>query len=143
MKTMSGNVNSPRTEPGAAGGRRRELRQFGFAIAVGLVVMFGLMLPWMGRHAFPLWPWITGMVCATTALAAPRLLAPLQAGWTRVTTLIGAILTPLVVALIFFAVVTPLALLRRALGHDPLSQRLDDGAPTYRVPARPAKSADL
>src|SRR3546814_4000070 len=48
--------------------------------------------------------------------------------------LLGAIVTPVVMALVFFIAVTPTALLLRLFGKDPLNRRFDPDAPSYWIP---------
>jgi hypothetical protein len=55
--------------------------------------------------------------------------------------LLNAIVGQVVMALLFFVVVTPVALICRILGHDPLRLKLDPSAATYwidRVPPGPS-----
>ncbi len=55
--------------------------------------------------------------------------------------LLSRIVSPVAMALLFFAVVTPVALICRILGHDPLRRKLDPTAATYwidRVPPGPS-----
>jgi hypothetical protein len=42
-------------------------------------------------------------------------------GWLGFSHLLGTVMSKIILSLIFFIVVTPLALLRRALGHDPMA----------------------
>ena len=43
--------------------------------------------------------------------------------WLGLSHLLGAVMSRVILTLVFFLVVTPLALLRRALGHDPMQVR--------------------
>ncbi len=51
--------------------------------------------------------------------------------WMGLGLAIGAVVSPIVLGLIFFLIFTPLALLFRALGRDPLRRRLEPEASTY------------
>jgi ABC-type uncharacterized transport system permease subunit len=51
----------------------------------------------------------------------------------RVTSLIAAVLMPVVAAIVYFGVFTPIGLARRAWGRDPMSRRLDARASSYRI----------
>ena len=35
---------------------KKELRQFGLVFATGITLIFGLFLPWLFEHPWPLWP---------------------------------------------------------------------------------------
>jgi hypothetical protein len=65
------------------------------------------------------------------ALTRPALLAPLNRTWTRVGLLLGAVVAPIVMALVYFAVITPMALIARLFGKDFLRLARDPAAPTY------------
>src|SRR5215470_13200275 len=71
----------------------RPLRLWGIAVCVGFVVV---------------------------ALALPRVLTPLNKAWTQLGLLLHKIVSPIVLGIMFFAVITPMGLLMRWLGKDPL-----------------------
>jgi hypothetical protein len=71
------------------------------------------------------------------ALLRPALLAPLNRLWTRFGLLLHRIVSPVVLGIMFFAVITPMAWIRRALGNDPLRLRFDREARTYWVDRQP------
>ena len=47
-----------------------------------------------------------------------------------------------ILALLYYAVLTPAGLLLRALGYDPMKRRFDQAAKSYWVPRQPAASPD-
>lgn len=71
------------------------------------------------------------------ALARPRILAPLNRLWLRVGLLLHACLSPVILGLVFYTTVTPIGLVRRLLGADPLRLRLDRDAVTYWIERDP------
>jgi len=54
------------------------------------------------------------------ALVAPGLLKPLNIAWFKFGQILHKIINPLVMGLIFFVVLTPIALIMKAAGKDPL-----------------------
>lgn len=75
------------------------------------------------------------------AFLRPGWLAPLRRVWFRFGLLLQRLLSPIVLALLYFGVVTPVGLLRRVFGTDPLSRRFDPEARSYwirRDPPGPA-----
>ena len=56
---------------------------------------------------------------------------PLNRVWTQFGAALHKIVSPVVLGLLFFAVVTPLAMLMRLLGKDPLRRGFDSGASSY------------
>ncbi len=112
------------------------LSQFGFLTGGIVVVLFGLVLPWLFGFAFPLWPWIVGAVLGTWAGAAPRSLRPVYRAWMRIGLLLNRVTTPIILAAVYFAVITPTSLIMRMLGRDAMARRFDDTVNSYRVPSR-------
>jgi len=65
---------------------------------------------------------LTAVVIAVLAvtLLAPRLFSPLTRLWLKFGELSGAVVTRCILFIVFFAVVTPVGLVRRAMGRDQL-----------------------
>ena len=70
-------------------------------------------------------------------LLAPRALAPLNRAWTRLGLLLAKVTNPIFMGLIFFLTVTPIALLMRLIGKDPLKLKLDRDAESYWIERTP------
>lgn len=64
-------------------------------------------------------------------LFVPKILRPLNLLWFKFGMLLAKIIQPVVMAAIFFLVVTPIGLLMRAFGKDLLRQRLHSEAKSY------------
>jgi hypothetical protein len=82
---------------------------------------------------------ISGSLFAGSALAIvitigyPELLRPLYRGWQRLGRILGLIVSPIVLGLIFFGLITPVAIALRLCGRDELRlRRLETGS--YWVP---------
>jgi len=64
------------------------------------------------------------VVSATTVLVlnmtAPRLFAPASKLWFGLSAVLGAVMSRVILAVVFFLVLTPVGLLRRAMGKDTL-----------------------
>jgi hypothetical protein len=83
---------------------------------------------------------IAGLFLAV-ALVFPRALGPLNRLWTKFGLLLGAIVNPIVLGIIFFCVLTPIAIAMRLAGKDPLRMKPAPDAHTYwinRTPPGPA-----
>lgn len=110
---------------------RRELRQFGWLVG-GILVAIGVVLWYRapdGGAAAVLW-WIGGpLVVLGTAL--PRLLKPFYYAWMALAVVLGFVMTRLILTVFFFVVLTPVGLVFRLLGRDPLSRKLDRQASSY------------
>jgi Saxitoxin biosynthesis operon protein SxtJ len=114
-------------------------RNFGLVMAtVFLVVTF-----WPLTHAEPVrwWALAVAAVFAVLALMWTAALAPLNKWWTKLGILLYRIVSPIVLGFLFYVTVTPIALLMRLRGKDPLRLRRDPDTASYwidRTPPGPA-----
>ena len=71
------------------------------------------------------------------ALVKPSWLRYANRVWTKLGLLIGRVVSPVVTALLFFLVVTPMGFLMRVSGKDPLRLSSEPGASSYWIERRP------
>jgi Saxitoxin biosynthesis operon protein SxtJ len=104
-------------------------RSFGllFAGVCGLIAMLGL---WEGRRSAIWWLVAALIFCIVASLAAP-LLGPLNRGWRWLSLQLFQIVNPIIMGLVFFVVLTPIAIIMRQVGRDPLKLRFDPEKPSY------------
>jgi len=114
---------------------RRGLREFGLVTGGIVAGLFGVFFPWVLERAWPLWPWIVFGVLGVWGLVAPLSMRPVYRAWMRVGLLLSKVMTPLIMGVVFFLVITPVALLMRLLGNDPMARKFD-ATDSYRVPAK-------
>jgi len=117
-------------------------RSFGLVFAAVFAVI-GLW-PLLGDGGIRIWSLAISLVFLATAMLRPMLLAPLNRLWTRFGLLLHHVVNPIIMALLFYLVVTPTGLVMRALGKDILRLRFDRQAKSYwieRQPPGPAPEA--
>lgn len=73
----------------------------------------------------------TSVLVGVPGLVVPALMRPIYVTWMVAAFPIGWTLSHLLLATIFYMVITPLGLIIRALGHDPMNRRFDRQAATY------------
>ena len=66
------------------------------------------------------------------ALTVPRVLNPFNVLWSRFGLLLHLVVSPVIMALMFFVVITPIALVMRLLGKRPLSLPKPTGSTGFR-----------
>ncbi|MGH7185538.1 MAG: SxtJ family membrane protein [Pseudomonadota bacterium] len=119
-------------------------RSFGIVFAVVFLVIG--MLPLVFGGAVRIWSIAASALFMAVAMLLPRLLAPLNRLWTRFGLLLHKIVSPVVLGIMFFVVITPIGLVRRVLGKDSLRLRFDPAASSYWVerepPGPPPESLD-
>ena len=88
-------------------------------------------------------PWLVGVgiLCLAVALLRPKLLSAPNKLWFMLGLALQRIVSPIVLAALFFLVVSPFAWLWRAFGRDEVKSSFDRGAKTYwlqRAPSEPS-----
>ena len=119
------------------------LRHFGLTTGVVVVVIFGLFFPWILERDWPAWPWLVAAPLWALALLYPKWLRPVYRGWMRFGLLASRVMTPLVLGIVFFAMIAPMAIVRRLLGKDSLQRKLDPDQESYRVKSTKSPSEKL
>ncbi len=110
-------------------------RSFGIVFAV-VFALIGL-LPLVFGHPVRLWALAIGAGFLVVALVVPRVLSPLNRLWLRFGLLLHKIVSPLVLGIMFFLVITPIGLLMRAVGKDLLRLKFDKRSSSYWIERLP------
>jgi hypothetical protein len=104
-------------------------RNFGYFGAAFLFIVS--MLPVIrGLPAYK-WAFVAATGFAFAAVAFPRVLRPVNVTWFYIGLVLNAIMTPVIMALIFMIAVVPIGLLMRLLRKDVLNLRQSPGAESY------------
>jgi uncharacterized integral membrane protein len=101
--------------------------------------VFALIGAWPLVHGAGVRWWslaVAGVLLVVT-LAAPALLAVPNRLWARFGLLLNRIVSPVVLGIVFFAVVTPMSLVMRLLGKDPLRLRRSRQDASYWIAREP------
>jgi len=110
-------------------------RSFGIVFAT-LFVLLGLG-PLVRGRPVRAWALVVAATFLLAALALPRTLEPLNRVWLKFGLVLHACVSPVIMGLVFYTTVTPIGLVRRWLGKDPLRLRLDRDAVTYWIERNP------
>ena len=117
----------------------RALRKFGLTIA-GVLLLLTLLLAFRGRVTF--WAWGSAAIgFLLTAALVPTWLGPFHRVWLGLSIVLGAIMTPVILTIFFFAVVTPVGLLQRLFGKRSVELRFRTQEESYWR-KRPVRDAD-
>lgn len=114
-------------------------RSFGLVFAAVFAVI-GL-LPLVHGGAIRPWALVVGAVFLLAALVFPATLGPLNRLWLKFGLLLHKVVSPVVLGIMFFLVITPIGLFLRARGKDPLRLKPNRQSKSYwidRVPPGPA-----
>lgn len=110
---------------------RKQLRSFGFLVG-GVFGGIGLW-PLIFGEPYRLWAVVVAAVLLLPAVVWPPVLAPLFKGWMFIGHVLGWINTRIILGLVFYLLVTPIGLVMRLMGKDPMTRGFDAEAKTYRV----------
>jgi hypothetical protein len=79
-----------------------------------------------------MWVWIGGGLIATMGVVSPSAIRPFYLGFIRLTYPIGFIVSHLVLAAIYFLIITPIGALVRIF-HDPMERTFEPEASSYWI----------
>jgi hypothetical protein len=115
----------------------KELRLFGgVLLPLFLFLVGGFVALKTSRWLWVLYVGLPGLPVAAVGWIRPGLLRGLYVGWMYAVWPIGIAVSHLLLGAIYYLLVTPIGLLRRLLGGDPLKRRFDPSAKSYWTPRR-------
>ena len=97
-------------------------RSFGLSVGTVLLAVAGYLL-WRGRVFGAEVTGGIGMLLVLSGLVAPRLLKWPSALWWKLTLALGYVNARVILSIAFLVVLTPIGLIWRAIGRDPLARR--------------------
>lgn len=114
---------------------RASERNLGLTFAVVLALL-GVLKLYRGSGSGLYWLAAAALFLACAYLwTAP--LRPLNLLWHRLGLLLFAVVSPIVMGVVFFTTIAPIGLLMRFLGKDPLRVKLDRAARSYWIERNP------
>ena len=106
-------------------------RNFGI---VFFVVFFLISIyPMVNNESIRFWSLIISLIFLILAILNSKILTPFNKLWFKLGIFLGAIVAPIVMAFVFFLVVTPIGLFMRLLGKDLLYQKINKSQKSYWV----------
>ena len=102
----------------------REGRKFGLTVGTAFLLFGGIAL-WRGRVLPAQVLWGLGGLLILGAALLPAKLKPVERAWMAMALQISRVMTPIVMGIVYFLVLTPIALLMRSVKGNPLIHRTD------------------
>jgi hypothetical protein len=105
------------------------------SIGVLFSVVCALLAGWAYYKGSHWWKWLAAGSGAflLVGLLVPIVLRPLNWVWMRLGLILGMIISPIVLGIIYFVVITPVALFFKIKGRDALSRKYDAKLASYWV----------
>ncbi|HZR79570.1 MAG TPA: SxtJ family membrane protein [Candidatus Binatia bacterium] len=119
-----------------------ELRWFG-ALLLAFLGAIGALVRWRtGTLAVPVALWAAAAVLAVAYYAVPAIRRTVFRAWMAVTYPLGWLVSHVLLAIFYFAVLTPIGWVMRLAGRDPMQRRLERDRPSYWLERAPTQGAE-
>ena len=89
-----------------------------FGILFFIVFLLISFLPLINSQSIRIWPLPIALIFLLLGLLKSKILIPLNNAWIRLGEILGLIIAPLVMCMIYFIIVTPIGLLMKIIGKD-------------------------
>ena len=106
-------------------------RSFGLLFFVVFLIVSLWPLTYEG--SIRIWSVVISGVFLILGLINSKLLTPLNVLWFKLGMILGAIISPIVMGIVFFLVVTPTGFILRIMGKDLLNKKYDKEKETYWI----------
>tara|TARA_B100000035_G_scaffold150637_1_gene128390 strand:+ start:170 stop:553 length:384 start_codon:yes stop_codon:yes gene_type:complete len=97
-----------------------------FGIVFFVVFLLIALYPLTNEGEIRIWSVIISLIFLILGLLNSKILAPLNKLWFKFGIFLGKMISPLIMGIIFFLVVTPIGLIMRLLGKDVLNLKYND-----------------
>ena len=97
-----------------------------FGIVFFIVFLLVAIYPLINNSEIRIWSLITAVIFLILGLTNSKVLTPLNKLWFKFGLLLGKVVSPLIMSIIFFLVVTPTALIMRIIGKDLLNLKFNN-----------------
>ena len=112
---------------------RRQLNQFGF-IWLGFFTLFGVIAHFkFGSPQAARWLWLAAVVVPIVGWLVPAFMRLVFLGMSYLAWPIGFVVSHVVLAVVYYLVLTPIGLLTRLFGYDSMKRSFDPEAESYWI----------
>ena len=115
-------------------------RSFGWTFS-GIFLAVGVYGLWRGGAVLS-WLLLAAVVMAAVTVSRETWLTPLNRAWMSLGLLLGRVVNPLVLGVIFFGIFTPVGLAMRMWGRDAMARRFEPDLKSYWLERNPPGPAD-
>ena len=106
-------------------------RSFGLVFFVVFLIIS--LWPVISEEPIRIWSAVISIIFLILGIINSKLLTPLNKIWFKFGILLGNIVSPIVMGILFFAVVTPTGLILRVFGKDLLGKKFDKEKKSYWI----------
>ena len=104
-------------------------KSFGLVFFVIFIII--ALWPLLNDGNIRIWSIIVSIIFLILGLLNSKILTPFNKLWMRLGALLGIIVSPIVMGVVYFGIITPIGLLMKLFGKDVLNLKLDKNKKTY------------
>ena len=108
---------------------KKEIRNFGITIG-SIFLIIGAILLWKNNINYPIFM-IIGIILLVSGLVIPIILKPIYFLWMIFATILGWIMTRVILSMLFYIILTPIGLIARLFGKQFLELRWEKSKESY------------
>ena len=97
-----------------------------FGVVFFIIFLIVSIYPLINNGELRIWSLITAIIFLILGLINSKVLTPLNKLWFKFGLLLGKVISPLIMGIIFFLVVTPIAFIMRIIGKDLLNLKFNN-----------------
>jgi len=102
-----------------------------FGLVFFVIFILIALWPLLSDGNIRIWSVIVSIIFLILGLLNSKILTPLNKIWIRFGILLGKIVSPIVMGIVYFGVVTPIGLIMKLFGKDILNLKIDKNKNTY------------
>ena len=110
-------------------------KSFGLTMTA-VFALLGAWMAWKARANFAI-PLFASALFLLASVAFPRMLHPLNVAWMRLAGVLNRVVSPVVMGVIYFGLLTPIAATMRLRGRDELRRKFEPGLGSYWIKRDP------
>tara|TARA_B100000401_G_scaffold436014_1_gene378733 strand:- start:915 stop:1307 length:393 start_codon:yes stop_codon:yes gene_type:complete len=104
-------------------------KSFGLVFFVIFIII--ALWPLLNDENIRIWSIIVSIIFLILGLLNSKILTPFNKLWMRLGALLGIIVSPIVMGVVYFGIITPIGLIMKLFGKDVLNLKLDKNKKTY------------
>ena len=114
---------------------KKALRSFGWVVG-GVVLIIAAVVFWRNDWTLTTAAYVLGGIggaLVVLGLTVPVVLKPIYRVWMALAVVLGFIMTRVILSIVYYFIMTPIGLIMRLVGKDPMHCRLDAKATSYWI----------
>ena len=104
-------------------------KSFGLVFFVIFIII--ALWPLLNDGNIRIWSIIVSIIFLILGLLNSKIITPFNKLWMRLGALLGIIVSPIVMGVVYFGIITPIGLIMKLFGKDVLNLKLDKNKKTY------------